>query len=104
MSEDGVLFGSPDPEPPRPTIPTSEGLPRWQIDRLRQRLDALGLVTMAERQALIEELAGRSVASLQQLTSAEARAIDERLTPRRSRASEGSSWDNRDEDTWIDRL
>ncbi|QBX55449.1 hypothetical protein EXE58_08270 [Nocardioides seonyuensis] len=106
MHEDGALFGDPRPLPQRPTPSAGETLPDWQIDRLRKGLDALGLVAMGERQALIEELAGRSVASLRDLTIVEARTIDEKLSARRTttEASTGSAWDNRDEETWIDRL
>ena len=106
MHEDGALFGDPRPQPQLPTPLAGETLPAWQIDRLRKDLDALGLVTMEERKALIEELVGRSVASLRDLTFVEARTIGEKLSARRAttEASTGSAWDERDEETWIDRL
>jgi len=105
MHEDEALFDDPRPAPVAASNPVDEVLPDWQVDQLRDRLDALGLVTMKERQALIEELAGRPVRSLRHLAFNEARRIVEELSARRAGgASAGSAWDNRDEDTWIDRL
>jgi len=105
MHGDEALFGEPSVEEHPPAVSADEGLPDWQVAQLRERLDALGLVTMEDRQALIEELAGRPVPSLRHLTFAEARVIVEELSRRRATdAATGTAWDNRDEDTWIDRL
>lgn len=99
-----MLFGEPAlprPEPPRP----DDRLPDWQVLDLRKSLDMLGLVSMPERQSVIEELTGRPVASLRDLTFAEARRVTEAFAARRTNATpSGSAWDDRDEDTWIDRL
>lgn len=77
----------------------------WQVDLLRKALDARDLITMAERQRAIESAAGRSVESLRALTHEEALRVLSRLgqVPAPKSAS-GSAWDQRDEDTWIDRL
>ncbi len=103
---DEYLFGDPDPMPdPRPPTSTSRGIADWQVTRLRSSLDAMGLTDMPERQAVVERLAGRPVASLRDLTFAEAVSVIERLT--RDKAApkvQGSSWDDREEATWIDRL
>lgn len=77
----------------------------WQVTLLRQALDARSLTSMADRRKAIEDYAGRPVASLRELTGAEALRVlarigDERPTER----SDGSAWDQRDEDTWIDRI
>jgi DNA polymerase-3 subunit epsilon len=105
MHDEEALFADPRPAAtPRPA-PAAETLPDWQVDNLRKSLDALGLDTMAQRQALIEELAGRPVASLRDLNFTEARTVAEALAARRTDSAEtGSAWDNRDGDTWIDRL
>lgn len=85
--------------------PTSEGLADWQRAQLREALDASDVHSMAERQSLVEEVVGRPVAALRELTAAEARKLLESLAARRTSAvADGSSWDDRDEDTWIDRL
>jgi DNA polymerase-3 subunit epsilon len=103
MSDDAMLFG--EPATVEASAPARELLPDWQVANLRKALDALGVDSMTERQALIEDLAGRPVAALRDLTFAEARQVSEALAARRrTEASTGSAWDNRDEDTWIDRL
>ena len=85
------------PEPP----PVSD----WQVDLLRKVLDARGLASMPERQAAIESAAGREVPSLRALTQEEAlRILSQFGQEPPARSSTGSAWDDRDEDTWIDRL
>jgi hypothetical protein len=80
-------------------------LPGWQLAALRKPLDERGLVTMAERPAFIEQLVGRPVETLRDLTFAEARSASEAMAARKDPSSTaGSTWDNRGEDTWIDRL
>lgn len=106
MSNDSMLFGDPEPElvgeAGSVVLPVTDG----QVVQLRAKLDGSGLTSMAERQALIEKLAGRPVASLRDLTMAEARvllfAIPTASTGHSRR--QGSAWDQREGDTWIDRL
>lgn len=106
MSDDLSLFGDDDPEelahPVQHVEPLASG---WQIDLLRKALDARGLTTQAERQAAIDAAANRPVDSLRALTHEGALRVLSRLseTPATKNRS-GSAWDERDEDTWIDRL
>lgn len=108
MSSDDALFGDPnetDVAPPTP--PRDEQLPDWQVTQLRGALDAQGVTDMAARQQLVESIVERPVASLRDLTFAEARRLVDTLAESRRRAEpeDGrSSWDTREEDTWIDRL
>ncbi|HTW13971.1 MAG TPA: hypothetical protein VMF51_02520 [Nocardioides sp.] len=106
MTVDSSLFGDDDPTEVPAAAPTEQpGVPDWQVRQLREALDRQGLESMEDRQRLVEEVTGRPVASLRALTSAEARALVEALAARRpAPRSTGSSWDDRDEDTWIDRL
>ena len=72
---------------------------------LRKLLDDLGLVTMSERQSVVEKLADRSVSSLRELTFAEANQVLDALVARKkSNEVAATAWDRRDGDTWIDRL
>lgn len=60
---------------------------------------------MAERWQAIESAVGRSVESLRSLTHDEGMKVLSRLGQQRSSGrSETSQWDDREEDTWIDRL
>lgn len=108
MHDDGLFahLGPPrsaSSEPPPP--PPSDALADWQVAQLREALAGAGTHTMDGRQSLVEELVGRPVASLRGLTVSEARMLLEALTARkRAAGSTGTSWDNREEDTWIDRL
>lgn len=105
MSDDLSLFG--DDAPNVPTLPARAETPiaDWQVDLLRKALDARGLTTMIERQQVIESAAGRAVESLRALTHDEAMRV---LTQLGQAPGAGerktSTWDDRDEDTWIDRL
>lgn len=105
MDQDEALFGDSRPALNAPSQSADEALPDWQVTQLRERLDALGVVAMEDRQALVEELAGRPVETLRHLTFAEARKVVEELTRRQATdGATGTAWDNREEDTWIDRL
>lgn len=59
---------------------------------------------MADRQALIQELAERPVESLRALTHGKGLRILARLGESAPRRSVGTAWDEREEETWIDRL
>jgi len=88
-----------------PTPPAITPAANWQIDLLRKALDGQGLTTMTERQAAIESAIGRPVESLRAMTNDEAiRALSELGGSSSARSSAASAWDERDEDTWIDRL
>lgn len=77
----------------------------WQVDLLRKALDARGLTTMADRQQVIEAAAGRPVASLRDLTQDKALFVLSKLGEAPAeKVSGNSAWDDREEDTWIDRL
>lgn len=105
MTMDGALFGDED-EPGPPVQEQSAGLADWLVSQLRRALDSKGVTEMGDRQKIIEDLAGRPVGALRELTSSEARLLLEKLAESKAEGSNasGSSWDQRDEDTWIDRL
>jgi DNA polymerase-3 subunit epsilon len=105
VSDDLSLFGD-EPSPPSaetPAAPTP--IADWQVDLLRKALDARGLTSMDDRQRAIESAAGRSVESLRALTHDEGLQVLSRLGQQSSAGpSTTSKWDDREEDTWIDRL
>ena len=105
MSGDLSLFGDDQPEEPAQPVQTEESIADWLIDALREALTARGLTTMSERQQAIEAIVGRPVESLRSLTRAEAMRVLSGLTPEQApHGGSTSAWDDRDEDTWIDRL
>ncbi|GAB2644646.1 hypothetical protein GCM10027270_35410 [Nocardioides ginkgobilobae] len=75
---------------------------------LRRALDAQGLVDMTDRKLAVERAVGRSVDSLRDLSAVEVRAVLAHFAAMPGSDSESgsqnSSWDERDHDTWIDRL
>lgn len=106
MHDEEALFGDPSPDQVPPTSSDVDGAATWQVEQLRRALDGRGLKDMASRKRIVEELAGRPVTSLRDLSWVEARAIQEALGKlgASTQTSARSSWDERDEPTWIDRL
>lgn len=104
MPDDG-LFADLRPPQPDPPAASPDRLADWQVVAMRKALDDAGVSSMAERQQLIEGYVGRPVAALHDLSVVEARTVLEALTSRnRSQPNAQSGWDERDGDTWIDRL
>ncbi|GCD90184.1 hypothetical protein [Nocardioides sp. LS1] len=105
MSDDPSLFGDDAPGVPSEPVNAPWPITDWQVDLLRRALDARGLTSMAERQQAIECVAGRAVESLRALSHDEARNVLASLAQQPSAGrSQTSAWDDRDEETWIDRL
>jgi hypothetical protein len=77
-----------------------------QIQAIRDAFEHAGIDSQGDRKALIESVVVREVSSLSQLQAVETRRILQRIEglqapkPR----SSGSAWDDREEDTWIDKL
>lgn len=77
-----------------------------QMQVIRDAFERAGVISQDERKSLIEAVVLREVASLRELMAVDVRRILERIeglhstTPR----STGSAWDNREGDTWIDKL
>ena len=77
-----------------------------QIKSIREAFGRAGVASQDERRALIESVVLREVAGLRELKAVEAQRILQRIAGlgTRNAASTGSAWDNREEDTWIDKL
>ncbi len=86
-------------------VPAEAPIADWLVNDIRTALTTRGLMTMPERQQAIEAIVDRSVESLRLLTRAEALQVLSSLASTATpQGSGGSAWDDRDEDTWIDRL
>ena len=106
MAGELSLFGDDaSPEEPVQPVPGETPIADWLINDIRTALTTRGLTTMAERQQAIEVIVYRPVQSLRSLTRAEALHVLSSLASATApQGSRTSAWDDRDEDTWIDRL
>jgi len=104
VTEDLSLFGD-DPSRAENSEPQVASITDWQVDLLRKALDSRGLTNMADRQQAIEAAAGRPVESLRALTHDDAMRVLTSLgqAPAAGRRTT-SRWDDREGETWIDRL
>lgn len=91
--------------PERATAPTAAPVADWQVRLLlKARWTPVAFRTSRHGATLIEEHAGRPLGSLRDLTSEEALQVIDALGRSTPQAQTGSSWDEREDDTWIDRL
>ena len=95
-----------DGSTPSPNVLAPLPIKPEQIQEIRDAFEEAGVVGQDDRRALIESVVVREVASLRELKAVEARRILQRINGLRSpeATSIGSAWDNREEDTWIDKL
>lgn len=104
MQGDLSLFGEDDAVDPEP-VPEELRICGWQVDLLRKSLDERTLTSMSDRQTVIERAVRRFVTSLCDLTHREGMAVLAQLGEQRSDGvTRATAWDERDGDTWIDRL
>lgn len=88
---------------PLSTPPISED----QISSLRDAFAAARINSMEDRKDVIESCTfPRVIVNIRELLARDVRPILRRIEERRSnkRPAVGSAWDNREEDTWIDKL
>lgn len=77
-----------------------------QVQKIRDAFAEASIDGMDERKAIIESVTIRPVATIRELLAKDVRPILRRIEQRRNYTgpSTGSAWDNREEDTWIDRM
>lgn len=83
-------------------IPISDA----QVRQLRGAFAAAGINSMDERRGIIESCTVRPVTTIRDLLGKDVRLVLRRIKERSlpSKPTSGSAWDNRDEETWIDKL
>jgi DNA polymerase-3 subunit epsilon len=103
--EEPGLFDLPEAAPPSPVIEDPLISPE-QIASIRNAFDSAGIASMTERQEVIQCCVIRRISNFRDLYSREVRQVLTRIEGwgRKSEAASGSAWDNREEDTWIDKL
>lgn len=77
-----------------------------QVELLRQAFGKAEIDEMSERQKIIQSCTNRPIANIRQLYTREVGAVLRRIASAGSADAvmTGSAWDNREEDTWIDKL
>lgn len=104
MSDEPGLFDIPSERAPE-AVQVMRIRPE-QVQQIRDAFDGAGIAEQEERKALINSIVVRGVASLRELHAVEVRRILAAIEGRSDRKpkSTGSAWDDRDEETWIDKL
>jgi hypothetical protein len=97
-----------DDDPPQSGAGLSaDTLTESQRNALRSSFAQLGIGDARQQFAMVEELTGQRITSVQQLTARHAQTLIYRLVDKVNsvgRRSTGNTWDDREEDTWIDKL
>ena len=95
------LRQAPSPQKPDP-VPAQER----QIDQIRTLFESAGIEQQEDRRSFVESVIGAPAAGLRSLSRFQALQVIDALSRRVStpRGTEGSAWDDREEETWIDRL
>lgn len=106
MSE--ALFDFESPNEPQAVAAQQRDIPvkDHQVQQIREGLYLAGIMEQDERQQTIQSYVARPVTSLRDLSAHEAHTIIQRLKQLQDAmpAKTGSAWDQREEDTWIDKL
>lgn len=103
--EEPGLFDLPEAAPTSPVIEDTLISPE-QIASIRNAFETAGIADMAERQEVIQSCVIRKISNIRELRSRDVRQVLARIERwgRKSEPASGSAWDNREEDTWIDKL
>ena len=90
-----------------PSAPATTPMTSSQRDALRKAFAMLGVSDARGQFALVEELTGQRISSVLELKERDAQTLIQRLAGKvdsLGRKNTGNTWDDRDEDTWIDKL
>lgn len=103
--EEPGLFDLPETAHTSPVIEDMPISPE-QIASIRSAFDTAGIADMAERQEVIQSCVVRKISNIRGLYSRDVRQVLARIEGwgGKSEPTSGSAWDNREEDTWIDKL
>ncbi|MFF1254923.1 hypothetical protein ACFVYC_20845 [Pseudarthrobacter sp. NPDC058329] len=106
MTDEPGLFDIPSTPTVEPAAAALQELPirPEQVQQIREAFDKAGVTEQDERKALINSVIVRDIASLRELHAAEVRRVVMAIEQRTKPKSTGSAWDDREEDTWIDKL
>lgn len=95
-----------DPEEPQQAPAVEKPISADQITQLKQAFAAHGFIDSLVQEEIVRSCVIRPISSPEHLLSRDVRPILRRIEERAASRgpSTGSDWDNRQEDTWIDKL
>lgn len=96
-----------DNTPSSASAPETQTLTASQREALKSSFAKLGVADARGQFAIVEELTGQRITSVQDLQERHAQTLIHRLVAKIDsigRKSTGNTWDDREEDTWIDKL
>lgn len=103
-----ALFNFESPEAPAADESVLElGIQDQQVAAIREAFASAGIDSQDRRKEIVQSCVVRPIGGLRDLTAAEAHRILKRIeevAAAKPRPAGASSWDLREEDTWIDRL
>jgi hypothetical protein len=103
MTDSLFEINAPESQEPLKPMPITDE----QVLQIRAAFAAAGITEPNERKAVIESCVVRPVNSLRDLYATDARRVLSLIRQRKEglpKSAGGSAWDNREEETWIDRL
>lgn len=104
---DALFNIGPDDEPTQSAGPGEHPIRDEQVAAIREAFTTAGIDSQERRQELAQSCVVRPLASLRELTAAEAHRVLKRIkktAAAKPRPEGASAWDLREEDTWIDKL
>lgn len=104
---DALFNIAPEEEPVQSAGPAEHPIRDEQVAAIREAFATAGIDSQERRQEIAQSCVVRPLASLRELTSAEAHRVLKRIkaiAAAKPRAVGASDWDLREEDTWIDKL
>lgn len=96
-----------DLDAPEPVAAVETSISPEQIRKLQAAFSEAGLVSAEGQKELVRTCVVRPIESLFDLRPGDLRPIFNRISERawtKPKPTGGSTWDNRDEETWIDKL
>jgi hypothetical protein len=87
--------------------PSTNALTGSQREALRKAFASLGILSARAQFEMVEELTGQRITSVLDLREQHAQTLIHRLADKVNsleRKNTGNAWDDREEDTWIDKL
>jgi acyl-CoA reductase-like NAD-dependent aldehyde dehydrogenase len=104
---DALFNIGPDEELAETAGPAQQRIRDDQVAAIREAFTSAGIDSQERRKEIAQSCVVRPLASLRELTAAEAHRVLKRIkenSTARPRAIGASDWDLREEDTWIDKL